>query len=263
MPKYQNGKIYKIVSNLQNKVYIGCTTTGLSQRMSGHRSGFSKYKKQGKPYCTSYEVLKFDDARILLIEAYPCNSKEELLAREGFFIEETDCVNKNRSSAIVQKQFAEENKELNKVPKSWKAIQQKSYMDRGMMKRTNTIICECGGQFKDPVSKIRHYKTEMHRDYYLDLADERYRQVLREKGCSEKMVRWMFPYRGWRDTSRGVFRASTRGNSFWVARMVNDQGHTITRSFNIDTLGEQEAKHQAIEKRMEWEQQFNFFGEFK
>jgi hypothetical protein len=35
-----------------------------------------------------------ENCKIELIENYPCNSKEELLKREGWYIKVTECVNK-------------------------------------------------------------------------------------------------------------------------------------------------------------------------
>ena len=45
-------------------------------------------------YVTSYRVLYEDNPEIFLIESYPCNSKDELIARERFYIERMECLNK-------------------------------------------------------------------------------------------------------------------------------------------------------------------------
>ena len=44
---------------------------------------------------TSFEILQNGDYKIVLIENYPCHSKEELKARERHYIEKLDCINKN------------------------------------------------------------------------------------------------------------------------------------------------------------------------
>ena len=44
MNKYQNAKIYKIVCNITNKIYIGSTCEPkLSRRLAGHRSQFKLF----------------------------------------------------------------------------------------------------------------------------------------------------------------------------------------------------------------------------
>ena len=79
MIDYKNGKIYQIVSEQTDKVYIGSTTQKLCKRMSDHRATM----RLSQCGITSKEILQFSDARILLIEEYPCDNKEQLLKREG------------------------------------------------------------------------------------------------------------------------------------------------------------------------------------
>jgi hypothetical protein len=89
MVNYENGKIYRIICNVTGKQYIGATTTTLSARLSQHKKLFSTNKT-----CLSREVIEAGDYAIYLIEDCPCERKEQLLSRERYFIETTDCVNK-------------------------------------------------------------------------------------------------------------------------------------------------------------------------
>jgi predicted GIY-YIG superfamily endonuclease len=47
--KYSNGKIYKIVDNTSEKVYIGSTCRSLKQRLTTHELDFRRYMN-GKSY---------------------------------------------------------------------------------------------------------------------------------------------------------------------------------------------------------------------
>lgn len=89
MVNYENGKIYRIVCNKSGKQYIGATTISLSARLSQHKKVFRSTK-----CCLSRDVLEGGDYEIFLIEDFPCERKEQLLARERFHIETNDCVNK-------------------------------------------------------------------------------------------------------------------------------------------------------------------------
>ena len=93
-PEY--GKIYKIVSFETNTCYIGCTTELLlCSRFARHKLITKTWLKDKTKYCTSYELVKYDDCVIILLEKYPCKSKEELEARERYWLENTEnCVNK-------------------------------------------------------------------------------------------------------------------------------------------------------------------------
>ena len=90
MPDYQKGKIYKLVSDHTDEIYIGSTIQKLSQRLTKHVSDFRK----GRNKCTSKKLFELGKVKIILIENVPCNSKEELLKHERNYIETMVCVNK-------------------------------------------------------------------------------------------------------------------------------------------------------------------------
>ena len=100
MNKYQNGKIYKITDVDYNKCYIGSTTESLSQRMARHRREYRKYtNNDGNKKYFSRSMLLFDEygienCKIELIEDFPTNNRDELLKREGYYIQNTDCLNR-------------------------------------------------------------------------------------------------------------------------------------------------------------------------
>lgn len=99
MVNYNNGKIYKIYSISQNITYVGSTTQPLSKRLSDHRKKFKQYinayftdnRKKMEPV---FRTLKEHDERIILLESYPCNNKEELRRREQYYIQSINCINK-------------------------------------------------------------------------------------------------------------------------------------------------------------------------
>ena len=75
--EFQNGKIYTIRSFQTEKYYIGSTNhKTLSQRLSKHKSVYRTWlKDKDSCYVTSFEILKYDDCYIELLELYPCNLK--------------------------------------------------------------------------------------------------------------------------------------------------------------------------------------------
>jgi len=108
---YQNGKIYSIRSYQTDLIYIGSTTQPLSKRLSTHRGNFNCWKNNNYHFVTSFELLKYDDHYIELIENYPCNSKEELERREGELTREfANAVNKVIPGR-TKKQYYKDNKE--------------------------------------------------------------------------------------------------------------------------------------------------------
>jgi len=88
MPDYQQGNIYIIRSPHTDKVYIGSTVVGLAKRFSQHKHSLNN--------CKSKEIIDCGDSYIELVEACPCNSKEELFRKEAQIMRETpNCINLN------------------------------------------------------------------------------------------------------------------------------------------------------------------------
>jgi hypothetical protein len=188
--KMINGKIYKIVSSQTEKVYVGSTTQTLEQRLSGHRRNYKKYLNGKYSFVTSFDIIKFDDNMIVLIENVVCNSIDNLREREKYYIKSNDTVNKNIPSRSrkeyrndkkdkikeYQKHYCYNNKEkLNKNAKEYHDIHkvkineyQKDYRDNNKDKLNKNAkqkyTCECGGNYTH-ANKSQHNKTTKHIKY--------------------------------------------------------------------------------------------------
>jgi len=107
MPDYQQGKIYRLVSNKTEDVYYGSTVEKLSVRKSKH-----KFDKT----CSSRKLFENDAVvTIILVEEFPCNSKMELEARELFYIINNTCININKPFNSGLEYGTEHSKLFNKV----------------------------------------------------------------------------------------------------------------------------------------------------
>ena len=63
MPNYQQSKIYKIISNNSDKIYIGSTTNQyLANRKAVHKKHYQMWKDDNtKQYCSSFELYDLGD----------------------------------------------------------------------------------------------------------------------------------------------------------------------------------------------------------
>ena len=114
MVNYQNGKVYRIICNKSGKQYIGSTTIALSARLSQHARLFRNART-----CLSREIIEGRDYEIRLIEDFPCDRKEQLLARERHFIETIDCVNKKVPLRTKHEWYMENRDELIRKQLIW------------------------------------------------------------------------------------------------------------------------------------------------
>ena len=103
MVNYQNGKIYKIINDsMPGMVYYGSTCNTFAKRMTQHKAPSS--------HCKSKILLEYGNPQMILIEKYPCNDKMELTARERYYIDNNNCVNKIVPGR-TNKEYYEDNKE--------------------------------------------------------------------------------------------------------------------------------------------------------
>lgn len=108
---YKNGKVYKLVSP-SGLVYVGSTCQPLAKRKAFHKKGYIRWKAGKHHYVTSYKLFdeSLDDIDIVLLEEFPCETKEQLHARERYFIDCNDCVNKVKPGRTT-KEWRNDNKE--------------------------------------------------------------------------------------------------------------------------------------------------------
>ena len=88
MPDYSKAKIYKLINEQTNECYYGSTICKLSTRLSGHKLSSNE--------CVSKKLFETGSVIIILVENYPCSSREELLSRERYWIDNNSCINKVR-----------------------------------------------------------------------------------------------------------------------------------------------------------------------
>ena len=136
MEKYNRGKVYKLVSDKSNLVYYGSTICKLSIRLAKHRYEYKKNLSNEKSNKTAYKLLELGDAKIILVEDFPCERKEQLLARERFYIENNICVNKEIPGRTI-KEWRDKNKEYDKE-------YYKKNKDKISKRTGRKIICKCG-----------------------------------------------------------------------------------------------------------------------
>ena len=115
--KYTDAKIYKIVDNGYNKCYFGSTVQSLNMRISGHRKKYIQYiggKYNHVSVFTIFDEFGTKNCKIELVKNFSCNTREELLKREGYYISNNTCVNRHIAGRTTQessRKYRSKNKE--------------------------------------------------------------------------------------------------------------------------------------------------------
>jgi len=170
MPNYQQGKIYKLISPYTDKIYIGSTVRQyLSQRLTSHVSHHNSFiNGSTNKRVSSSDLLELGDVDIILLESYPCNSKDELEARERYWIDQNRelIVNKktpHRGCQERNQEYYKNNKtKIKQQVEEWTENNKNSIAIR----RNQKFDCECGGIYFY-ANKHQHLKTEKHQTYLM------------------------------------------------------------------------------------------------
>jgi hypothetical protein len=162
---YNHAKIYRLVCLVTGKQYIGSTTQNLRKRLHEHKRDFKKWKDGQYNYVTSFQVIENENYDIVLIEEFPCDNKEQLHARERYYIETMECVNKiipTRTEKEYKRQYRQANREeiAEKGKQYYQANQEKI-----KAKASEKILCKCGslvsrGHISD------HRKSKKHINWF-------------------------------------------------------------------------------------------------
>ena len=158
---YNNGKIYKLECFKTGLIYVGSTTKDyLCQRLSQHKRHYRAYQQGKRTYITSFAILENDNYTIELLESVNCNTKDELLAREGYYIRTLECVNKYIVGR-THKEYHQDHKEKRNADSRQYHHEHK---DEIAEKRKKPFTCECGSVVQHSIAK-RHLQSNKHKKF--------------------------------------------------------------------------------------------------
>lgn len=202
---YQNGKIYKIWSLLTDKIYIGSTCDDLPHRFKRH-----KYTSD----CNSkllFDEVGCENCKIELIELFPCNSKLELIKREGEIQRENkEFIVNTRIECRTLKEYYQDNKIIiDEKNKEWiKNNKEKhdEYVKQYYLENKDKTLERATKYYEENKEKVLEYHKQLYtknkdeiaikgKEYYQSKKEEikervnKYREANKDKiaeKCKEK-----------------------------------------------------------------------------
>ena len=158
--RYENGKIYKLVSNHTDKIYIGSTCKErLCQRLAFHRCDYRKWLKGNRNNVSSFRLFELGDVEIVLLESVNCNTKDELHKKEKEYIEKYKdiIVNKNIPSRTSIEYRIDNKEKLKDKNKKYYENNKEEINEKSKQK----YDCICGKQLRIS-DKSTHNKSKHH-----------------------------------------------------------------------------------------------------
>jgi len=135
---YENGKIYKLWSVEGDEIYIGSSINTLTRRLNQHKC----QHKKGHYISACLIFEKYKAVKIELMENFPCKDKNELTAREGYYIRNNTCVNIRIPNRTQQERYLDNREHILKRVKDYSeknkdkiSIYQKEYNEKNKDKK--------------------------------------------------------------------------------------------------------------------------------
>lgn len=150
MKTYDNGKIYKLINDINADIYVGSTCSPLYKRLGEHKSMAISRRRQSHLYNTMLDI-GVQHFRIILVENYPCASKDMLTAREQHWIDNLK-PKLNKSVATTG---------LNLKDPIGKQQYYLQYYAENKNNINFRVNCNCGGRYTLP-NKSCHNKSKRH-----------------------------------------------------------------------------------------------------
>lgn len=155
-------KVYKIVNSINDEIYVGSTKTSLAKRFYGHKDAQKRRPEMNNLY-TFVQQNGWDCCRIVLIEEFPCENKEQQLRREQHWIDILKPTG-NKFNAFGQK--CEHNRLRNKCKDCGGSQICQHNKQRSKCR-------DCGGSSICEHNRQRNYCKECN-NYYCEYCDKKY-----------------------------------------------------------------------------------------
>jgi len=96
------GKIYKIINNIDNDIYIGSTTNSLHLRFAVHILTATYTKSKHRLLYKKMNLLGIEHFKIELLDEITCEDKKDLHALEGYYILQYGSLNHNLAGRTIK-----------------------------------------------------------------------------------------------------------------------------------------------------------------
>lgn len=169
MPDYSKSKIYKLQCD-DGYFYIGSTRNELRIRLRDHKNDCMKNRHQSNVYQHIKEI-GWNRVRIVLVEDYSCENKDQLRQREDYHIQQVRndpfCLNINRAFSTEQDKRDYYKRGDNTIARRDFDKKKQKDKERYNQKRIQLLTpytCVCGSVVVE-TGRRRHEKTQRHQHY--------------------------------------------------------------------------------------------------
>ena len=162
--RYASAKVYQVVDNSYTMCYYGSTTMQLSRRMAKHRLHYRLFGNGKFSRISVFDIFDAhgaDNCKIELVEECPCESKEQLNQREGFYARNNECVNKNIPGRTLAEWQEDTRDHRMQMTRRWQAANPEKVKEASRRHDAPKLCSVCGVTCSRPCGP-RHKLSKKH-----------------------------------------------------------------------------------------------------
>lgn len=167
--RYKNGKIYKLVNNVDDEFYVGSTCLPLAKRIYNHKN---EARHTPRPVHMHMNDIGWDNVSIVLVEEYECNNKMELERRERYWIETLKpSLNKVVPTRTTKEWCAENRDRLREAKEKWRDNNRDKVNEMNRKSYAKNVEQQRARKAKY-VAENKDKERERHAKYYSENIDK-------------------------------------------------------------------------------------------
>ena len=129
MPDFSKAKVYRLVNDVDDEVYVGATCCRLSDRLACHKID-ARRKPERRVYAHVAATGGWANWHIVLVEAVPCANREELRAHERRHVELIGTLNICLPGRTGSEWYDEKRDEINEKKRAYYAVNRDKIAER-------------------------------------------------------------------------------------------------------------------------------------
>ena len=190
----KTGRVYKIVHNQSDLVYIGSTLNQLKYRWRDHKNSYKKWQNGKAGACAIYEYFDqygVDNFTCILIKEYKVADKKQLYALEQLWINKLRCVNKQCAFQPIKKErkkqyYKDNQQQISERKKQYYDVNQQKILEKNKQyykDNQQKLLDQKKQYYKDNQQQISEYKKQYYKDNKQKLSEKhkQYREDNQQK----------------------------------------------------------------------------------
>ena len=176
MQRYANGKVYKLVNDVDSQIYVGSSCLLLPKRFYKHKLDAKRERCRHRHVYKHLNAIGWEHVHIILIESFSCANKMELEKRERYWVDLLQPALNMKRPRVSEEERKLKVKEINSsLQNRTRAREYKrtaEYKQRRMKYKPSAELIERRQTQAYKEQQAAYYRIKNNVDYHCDICNK-------------------------------------------------------------------------------------------